>query len=514
MSEEKPARTIPHRWVLVATFVVYALTRYPEVGGRVNMGDSAKFQFLARTLGIGHSPGNPLYLMASALWVRVPLPLSDATKVTLLSSVFGVATVALVGRIVAVFGAPPVLVRPVVLETRTFAVLLLGLGSLFWTLSTEAEVYTLGSVFVAGVVLGTALWIRHRDRRALLAAIACLGLGLGNHLTIAALGPALLWVLLREKEGRAALRSLAPWFVAVGALAGAALSYGWIAWRVRQGTLAYSEFPPGPFDASKFLRFVTATGVMDATLAKTTYQAIWFERLPELAAQLQKQWSWPLLLFLPLGVVRLSAIDRTFSWFVLFGVLGHFAIAAIFRIPDPEGLFVPVSLLLVIPLATAPRGNETLSLAMLAVHIAFVIAHFASWWMHPLDAYVQQTPEGRVVIDLPNLHAIVPRRAMVVVPCGHYGCVEVVSYYHLADPELREKEVSFVRLPWSEWDDTKTALPVIDPASGGRDRPLCVLLSRDAERLERAGLVLANIARAPARAHGRTYVGKPLRCAP
>ncbi|HET6404966.1 MAG TPA: hypothetical protein VFH78_09990, partial [Candidatus Thermoplasmatota archaeon] len=63
-------RKIPHRWVLALAFVTYVVTRYPEVGGRVNMGDSAKFQFLARTLGIGHAPGNPLYLMVSALWVR------------------------------------------------------------------------------------------------------------------------------------------------------------------------------------------------------------------------------------------------------------------------------------------------------------------------------------------------------------------------------------------------------------------------------------------------------------
>ena len=91
-------RVVPHWAVVAAIALIYVLTRYPDVGGRINMGDSAKFQFLARTLGIGHSPGNPLYLMASALWVRTPLPLADATKVTLLSSVFGLLTVALVGR--------------------------------------------------------------------------------------------------------------------------------------------------------------------------------------------------------------------------------------------------------------------------------------------------------------------------------------------------------------------------------------------------------------------------------
>ncbi len=517
-------RVIPHRLVLGAVFLVYVLTRYPDVGGRINMGDSAKFQFLARTLGIGHSPGNPLYLMLSALWVRIPLPVADSTKVTLLSSVFAIVTVALLSRAVGVLDVPPVLRRTFVLETKTFAAILLGLGSLFWTLATEAEVYTLGTVFIAGAVLGTVGWTKRKDRRSLVLAVACLGFGLANHLTIAALGPGLLVVLLRERRGREALCSVRLWAVALGALALAVLAYGWIAWRLTKAPLVYSEFPK-TIDTKTFLSFVTARGVVAGTFSKTTYDAALFERLPDLFTHLQRQWAWPLLLCLPFGAVRLARLDSALAIFLSMGVLGHLVLAFVFRIPDPEGLFTSVAVLVAVPLALVPAfvdadlrsagglvtGARAFG-AMSIVHGALVAAHVEQWRTELYTAYVQQTPEGRVVLNLPTLADVVPDGAKVAVPCGHYGCVEVVSYYRFVDPALLEKRVTFVRFPWSEWDEGTSSVPLVADPRARRERPLCVLLQNDVAKLNELGLKPEAIARPPARVLGRSFVSGPLHC--
>lgn len=523
-SRDQRVRAVPHRAVLVAVLLVYVLTRYPDVGGRINMGDSAKFQFLARTLGIGHSPGNPLYLMLSALWVRIPLPLADATKITLLSGALGLLTLVLVTRAVGALGVPPVLRRPFVLEAKSFAAILLGLGSLFWTLSTEAEVYTLGTVFIAGTLLGTVRWTKDKDRRALDVAVGSLVFGLANHLTIAALGPGLLFVLLRERQGREALRSVRLWGVALGALALTVLAYGWIAWRLTKAPLVYSEFPK-TFDAKTFFAFVTARGVMEGTAAKTTYAAALFERLPSLFAQLQKQWAWPLLMCLPFGAIRLARLDRPFAVFLAFGVLGHLALAFVFRIPDPEGLFLSVAVLLVLPLSLVPASVEAdltaggvltparAAVAMLLMHGALVAAHLNRWLTDLYTAYVQQTPEGKVVLNLPTLADAAPRGAQIGVPCGHYGCVEVVSYYRFVDAPLREKDVTFVRFSWSEWDEGTSSVPlVVDPRGAARARPLCVLLQNDVTKLTELGLKLEAIPRPPVRVNGRTFISPPLHC--
>src|SRR5687768_12095366 len=58
----------PLTWVLLAITVLYVTTLFPGVGGRINGGDSAKFQFIGLIGGIGHPPGSPLYMMLNALW--------------------------------------------------------------------------------------------------------------------------------------------------------------------------------------------------------------------------------------------------------------------------------------------------------------------------------------------------------------------------------------------------------------------------------------------------------------
>lgn len=501
-------KAVAHRWVLTALFATYVLTRYPDVGGRINMGDSAKFQFLARVLGIGHASGNPVYLMASALWVRLPIPLSDATKVTLLSGVAGIGAIALVSQAVHLLDLPALSLPRLTLEVRSLAAILLGLGSLFWTLSTEAEVYTLGALFVGGVVLGLARWCIRSDARGLYLAIGSLGLGLGNHLTIVALAPAVLYAIFGDAAGRALLRTPRFWLVVGGALALAVLPYGWIAWRLSHAPLAYSELP-APFEWRAFYRFVTARGVADATHTHFNYRVA-IERMPDLFAQLQKQWLWPLLLFAPFGAVRLHQLQRRFAVALALGGLGYFGIALWFQIPDPEGLFVPVSVLLAIPLALAPNGTTPLA-TMLGLHAMLAVLHVGLWSHDEYSAYVQQTPEGKVVVNLPTLHEVAPEHAMIGVPCGHYGCVEITAYYALVDTELRERDVSFVRFAWSEWDDGKLAVPLVDPKAP-QTRPICVILNNDLTKLRELGLDPKPIARAPVKVHSRTFTSPPLYC--
>ena len=68
--------------------ILYAMTLYPGVGGRINPDDSAKFQFLGKILEVPHDPGHPQYLVLSHLWARLPTSLELATHVSLLSAVF------------------------------------------------------------------------------------------------------------------------------------------------------------------------------------------------------------------------------------------------------------------------------------------------------------------------------------------------------------------------------------------------------------------------------------------
>src|SRR5579863_1968912 len=102
------SRWTPLTYILVGFSLLYAITHFPGVGGSVNHGDSAKFQFIGRVLGLSHPPGNPLYLLLDAAWVRLPLPCRIATRVTILSTAFAVPTLYFVYRTLErIFGMRP-----------------------------------------------------------------------------------------------------------------------------------------------------------------------------------------------------------------------------------------------------------------------------------------------------------------------------------------------------------------------------------------------------------------------
>ena len=203
---------VPRRWagasllstgpalVLLALTVVatlYLWTLYPGVGGRVNVGDSAKFQFIGEILGVPHQPGYPQYVLLNYLWTRLPLPLELADRVNLFSAVLALAAGALF------FGAARRLSG-----ARSFAALALLsllLGRTVWTFATEAEVYSLNLLYLCAVLWAAVRWRATRERKWLWVLMAAYGLSFGNHLLMVTAAPALVYLVLRT-DRREALR--------------------------------------------------------------------------------------------------------------------------------------------------------------------------------------------------------------------------------------------------------------------------------------------------------------------
>ncbi|MBK6847848.1 MAG: DUF2723 domain-containing protein [Proteobacteria bacterium] len=160
---------------LVAIFFgLYWLTLCPTVFWY----DSAEYAATARTLGIAHPPGYPLYTLIGRLFTL--LPLTPAYAVNLMSAVFGALAVGLAYAVTRALGARPL--------AAAIGGATLGAGSLFWFQAVIAEVYTPG---ISALLL--VLWlllrgdVRDRDRW-LVAAALLAGLALGLHLFIATCG--------------------------------------------------------------------------------------------------------------------------------------------------------------------------------------------------------------------------------------------------------------------------------------------------------------------------------------
>ena len=174
------------RWTLVSfslPLLLYLFTLPPTV---YNL-DSAELTTAAATGGLMRATGYPLYLTVGYLWSH--LPIGDVGyRLNLFSAVTGALTLALAAQILrrlrvggwAIFGALG----------------LLATGTYFWGLSLIAEVYTLHTALMAGLILALLFWGEAPSPRRLGLVGLLTGLGLAHHAAFVLLLPGLAWYLL------------------------------------------------------------------------------------------------------------------------------------------------------------------------------------------------------------------------------------------------------------------------------------------------------------------------------
>lgn len=178
--------------LLVGAGWLYRQTMPPGISSwRVEGWDSAMFQVTGSTWGVPHSPGYPLYIILSNLFVRVVGLVSDSSvvwRVSLWSTVTGLLSLIFVYLIVRKLG-----------RERTAALLsaaILGISFIFWRASIMAEVYSLNALLFALTYWLAITWHRDRRDRWLAALGLTLGAGLVHHRTALILLPTVAWWVL------------------------------------------------------------------------------------------------------------------------------------------------------------------------------------------------------------------------------------------------------------------------------------------------------------------------------
>ncbi len=504
-----------HRTLMIFFAAVYLLTLHPGPGGIINLGDSSKFQFLPRIGGIGHPPGNPLYLMLTYVAVRIPVPLEDYVKVNLFSAICGLLTLSFVFRTMVQMTLASRegtwAIGPV--RTAVLGVTFLGLGPTFWLLSTEAEVYTLSSLCGAIAVYGTVRWLLERDKLAFGIGLFAWLVGFGNHLAIVSMAPAFLWVVFQTRKD---LKR--PWSLLAFMLAGAAIgagSYGYL-WLRAKETLPYSEFT-GPPDRQHFIDFVTAKSFQDA-MGKFKFVDGIRWRLPVIPTEMQKQWLWPLLLLIPFGISRFFRGNRAVFGFFALTTLAQLSIPFFYAIPDPEGYFMPVFPFAALMIAggvctlweSAWRGVLLTGTAVTFITLGAI--RFSWFWIPIYSADLNMgAHEGAVDFVFPTLFESIPDGADVVVPCGHYGGVELAIYFKMADSTVKRKHLGLVRFHWSEWDNRLLDVPVVY-GDYVNTHVVCTVLKDDVAKLREGGVPLQRVERVPYTRNFHEIQGAPIYC--
>ena len=188
---------------------VYLSTLAPGLTFENHGTDSGDLITAARTLGVPHPTGYPTYTLLAWLFSNLPVG-TIAYRVNLLSAIFAAGAVGFLCRTTQHLLPDNRYTLPISAATA----LTYAFSLLFWSQAVIAEVYALLAFFAAFFLWLLVRWREGSGDRAFWLAAFVVGLGLGNHLTLALALPAalfLIWGRIRT-EGKRILgpRTLLP----------------------------------------------------------------------------------------------------------------------------------------------------------------------------------------------------------------------------------------------------------------------------------------------------------------
>ncbi len=366
-----------------AALIVFAgaLALYLATASRtLPWGDAPEFLAVAKTLGIAHPPGYPLYTMLSAAAIRIPVG-STVFRLAALSALGGALAAGLATRVtwevasLAAARSDRPVSRPLLVTGSVLAGVVFALVPEVHAQSTVPEVYALAAALLAGVALLLLRSERRRaasdagatratlDRRFVLAAFL-FGVGLAHHLTILLALPGLL-ALSAGGRGRGA-RS---WLAGFGAALVALSCYLYLPLRAAMDP-AVLWAPMS--DAGSVLRHVA--GVEYASRLGATSFLAFLHDASSLLATVTGQIGWPLAAAGLGGLLVLWRLStRHAAAFLLIAglTLGH---AALYSIPDIEAYLIPVYLVTVVLAGAAVALLPSLLLKRKAQGVAGAVA--------------------------------------------------------------------------------------------------------------------------------------------
>ena len=169
--------------LFVVSFALYIRTLAPSL----LYGDSAEFQTVAYTLGIGHPTGYPVYILLARVFTLIPAG-DIAYRVNLFSAFCAALTVALAYLIIRKLGGKTI--------PAIYGSLVLMLVPLFWKHASIAEIYAPSAACLAFILFAVLHWKETNNPRWLFTAGFMGGLSLGIHTTVALAAPAVMVYLI------------------------------------------------------------------------------------------------------------------------------------------------------------------------------------------------------------------------------------------------------------------------------------------------------------------------------
>ena len=239
---------LPASIAFLAALALYGATATRTITTRFGGTDGGELAAVALSGGVAHPPGYPTYLLLARLALWLPRD-ESAARLAVLSAVCGALAVGATTMLVALCSSS----RRSGWVAGIFAGLSLALSERLWSQAVIVEVYTLHLLGLTICALLLWRWLTTGRSWLLVLAAYVLGLGLGVHLTLAALIPSAIAAWLSAPHRPRVTLRLA--LVTTAALAAGLAVYGLLPiWAAREAVPSWGD----PQTVSGFWRHISA----------------------------------------------------------------------------------------------------------------------------------------------------------------------------------------------------------------------------------------------------------------
>ena len=201
-------------WTAVVVFMVPLTVYLSTLAPTIYNLDSAELTTAVASNGIIRATGYPLYLFLGRIWVLL-VPIGDmGYRLNLFSAVCGATTILLAEYILRHL--------QVNVWARVGTLGLLMTVPYFWAMSLIAEVYTLHTALMAGIILTLLHWGESPTLPRLISPVFLMALSMGNHAATILLVPGCVWYVMVVAP-RTIIRPSAWLTITLGLVAGATI---------------------------------------------------------------------------------------------------------------------------------------------------------------------------------------------------------------------------------------------------------------------------------------------------
>ena len=329
-------------WVSVVVFALPLLLYWLTLAPTIYNLDSAEFTTAVATNGIIRATGYPLFLLLGKLWSWLPLSSDMGYRMNFFSAFLSALTLLQVEFILRRLQVNPWL--------RLGALGLLATAPYFWAMSLIAEVYTLHTALMAGIILTLLRWADQPTPLRLAIPIFLMTASLGNHMATVLLVPGAVWYVLTSHPAQ--LKNWRVW-----AAGGTAVLLGLTIFLILP--LRYASQPifnyAGEYDANGIFHptnLATPSGLWWLITGQTFAGQMFGYRLneiwPQVAAYGVQLWTAFLAIGIGPGLLGLVMLPRR-NWRLGGMLLLMFLTNAIFyinyRVVDKDTMFLPTYLI-------------------------------------------------------------------------------------------------------------------------------------------------------------------------